>query len=45
MPLFDATSYTGGSKRGMAIQIVTDATFADGTNHDNIYDIRGENSE
>lgn len=45
MPLFDATSYTGGSKRGMAIQIVTDATFADGSNHDNIYDIRGENSE
>ena len=45
MPLFDATSSTGGSKRGMMIQLVTDATFADGTNHDNIYDIRGENSE
>lgn len=45
MPLFDATSSTGGSKRGMMIQLVTDATFADGSNHDNIYDIRGENSE
>lgn len=45
MPIFDATSYTGGQKRSMILQIVTNADFANGTNYDNFYNLRGDNSE
>lgn len=44
MPVFDADSYTGGQKRGMILQITTDATFANGTNYDNFYNLRGDDS-
>lgn len=45
MPIFDAASYTGGQKRGMLLQIVTDANFANAKNYDNFYNLRGDNSE
>lgn len=44
-PLYAISTDDIGTDRGMLISIVTDATFGNGANYDNFYNVRGRNSE
>lgn len=45
MPIYPPDSHTGDNNRGLRFGFTTDIIFADGTNTDYFYDIRGVNSE
>lgn len=44
-PLYDISTNAIGTDRGMVVSITTDATFGNGVNYDNFYNVRGRNSE